>query len=101
MLHKRTRNFQGRNFKKQRQADKLSKARRSNLMSRIRGVNTAFERQFVKAFESACSIEFERNCKRLIGKPDLVFEAQRVCVFIDSAFWHGWQFPRWRHLLKN
>jgi DNA mismatch endonuclease, patch repair protein len=22
-------------------------------------------------------------------------------VFLDSDFWHGWQYPRWKHLLKN
>lgn len=22
-------------------------------------------------------------------------------MFFDSNFWHGWQYPRWKHLLKN
>ena len=22
-------------------------------------------------------------------------------MFLDSDFWHGWQYPRWRHLLKD
>ncbi len=21
--------------------------------------------------------------------------------FLASDFWHGWQYPRWKHLLKN
>jgi hypothetical protein len=30
-----------------------------------------------------------------------VFRHARVCVFLDSDFWHGWQYPRWKHLLKT
>ena len=37
----------------------------------------------------------------LKGKPDIVFYRYKVCVFLDSDFWHGWQYPRWKHLLKN
>jgi DNA mismatch endonuclease (patch repair protein) len=25
----------------------------------------------------------------------------KVCIFLDSDFWHGWQYPRWKHLLKS
>lgn len=39
--------------------------------------------------------------KELKGKPDIVFDKAKLCVFLDSDFWHGWQYPRWKHLLKN
>jgi DNA mismatch endonuclease (patch repair protein) len=35
------------------------------------------------------------------GNPDIVFKKLKICVFLDSDFWHGWQYPRWKHLLKN
>lgn len=41
------------------------------------------------------------NARDLRGKPDIVFQKEKVCVFLDSDFWHGWQYPRWTHLLKN
>lgn len=41
------------------------------------------------------------NSKELKGKPDIVFNRNKLCVFLDSDFWHGWQYPRWKHLLKN
>ena len=70
-------------------------------MSKIRGKQTAFEEEFVQAFTSICDAPFDRNCADVLGKPDLVFRKARVCVFLDSDFWHGWQFPRWAHKMKN
>ncbi|MFZ4695985.1 MAG: hypothetical protein ACOYMV_12745, partial [Verrucomicrobiia bacterium] len=98
---RRIRNVQGRDYGKRRAPDPLSRQKRSALMARIRGRGTDFEEQFIKAFRAACLVRFERNSNRVLGKPDLVFRHQRTCVFLDSDFWHGWQFPRWRHLLKN
>lgn len=37
----------------------------------------------------------------LRGKPDIVFQKEKVCIFLDSDFWHGWQYPRWKGILKN
>ena len=28
-----------------------------------------------------------------------MFVRAKVAVFVDGDFWHGWQFPRWRHKL--
>lgn len=41
-------------------------------------------------------LRFERNAKDLPGKPDIVFREQRVAVFIDGDFWHGYRFPLWK-----
>ena len=30
-----------------------------------------------------------------------MFFKYKVCIFLDSDFWHGWQYPRWKHLLKD
>jgi len=95
------RNYLGRDLKKARQNDKIDTARRSSVMSKIRSSGTNLELRFFNDYIAFSSVEFERNCKLLKGKPDMVFWDQKVCVFIDSDFWHGWQFPRWSHLLKN
>jgi len=34
---------------------------------------------------------------RLPGKPDIVFPGQRIAVFLDGDFWHGWRYPQWRN----
>jgi len=42
-----------------------------------------------------------RHLKSLPGKPDIVLPKNRVAIFIDSDFWHGWQFPRWERKLNG
>jgi DNA mismatch endonuclease (patch repair protein) len=46
-------------------------------------------------------MSFRVNDPDVLGKPDIVFRQARVCVFLDSDFWHGWQYPRWKHLLRT
>lgn len=101
MGKKRIRNSLGRNFKRERTVDSLSGKARSKLMSRIRSKNTLFERAFIKALKKRTPLKFFVNVTTIKGKPDIVFRKKRVCVFLDSDFWHGWQYPRWKHLLKD
>ena len=98
---RRSRNYSNRDFKKKRSNDLLSKKKRSELMSRIRSKDTNLERDFILALRKFTRIKFQTNVQAIKGKPDIVFLKYRVCVFLDSDFWHGWQYPRWKHLLKN
>jgi len=100
-MKKKTKNYLNRNFKKSRSADKLTKKRRSDLMSKIRSKDTKFEKEFIAALKKATRKKFKTNVASIQGKPDIVFEKDKICVFLDSDFWHGWQYPRWKHLLKN
>ena len=88
------RNYQGRNFKKLRSDDKLSKDGRAKLMSTIRSKNTKFETDFLSALTQATKQKFHTHLRGLRGTPDIVFIRRKVCVFLDSDFWHGWQYPR-------
>lgn len=44
---------------------------------------------------------WEEHCRDLPGRPDFVFRDQRIVVFVDGDFWHGWRFPAWRHKLSE
>lgn len=70
-------------------------------MSRIRSSNTQFERQFVAELRRKTKCRFKTNVASLKGKPDIVFFDRKLCVFLDSDFWHGWQYPRWKNVLKD
>lgn len=98
---RKTRNYLNRNFKKQRSKDKLSKNKRSELMSKIRSRDTKFEKEFIADLEKKTKKKFKINVTSIKGKPDIIFEKEKICIFLDSDFWHGWQYPRWKHLLKN
>ena len=82
-------------------ADKFSKRKRSEIMSKIRSSNTQFEKNFTSKLKKKTGKNFRINDGDLRGKPDIVFQKEKVCVFLDSDFWHGWQYPRWKKILKN
>lgn len=101
MVKTRIKNYLGRNFKKERTTDKQSPQSRSSQMSKIRSKNTKFEKEFIADLNSKIPGKFITYVNSIKGKPDIVFKKEKVCVFLDSDFWHGWQYPRWQHLLKN
>ncbi|MCF7908169.1 MAG: very short patch repair endonuclease [Candidatus Omnitrophica bacterium] len=101
MTKRRIKNYLGRNFKKKRESDKITKEHRSVVMSKIRSRDTKFEEDFIRALKKRTRKTFERNVQLIKGKPDIVFKRAKLCVFLDSDFWHGWQYSRWKHLLKN
>ena len=80
-------------------ADRLSPVQRSALMSRIRSKNTGIERMVFRELR-ARHVHFSRHVASLRGKPDVVFKKEKIAVFIDGDFWHGWRFPLWRERLR-
>jgi len=80
--------------------DIMSPAKRSALMSRIRGKNTGPEKAIVAELD-ALGLSFETHPSDLPGRPDILFRAERVAVFVDGDFWHGWRFPLWKHKLSE
>jgi DNA mismatch endonuclease (patch repair protein) len=74
---------------------------RSNLMSKVKGSDTKLETKFIECLEVAGIKGYDLQARDLMGRPDVVFRAQKICVFVDSNFWHGWQFPRWKHKLRS
>jgi len=100
-MKKRTRNNLNRDFSKERKSDTLTVRERSLRMSLIRSSSTKFESEFIATLRSKTRKSFSTNDTSVLGKPDIVFKKYKVCVFLDSNFWHGWQYPRWKHLLKN
>ncbi len=101
MARKKTRNYLGRDLSKKREPDKIPKEKRSSLMSKIRSRGTKFENDFISTLKLKTRKKFKTNAKEFKGKPDIVFDKYKICVFLDSDFWHGWQYHRWKHLLKN
>ncbi len=49
----------------------------------------------------ARGLTWESHVRELPGRPDFVFRADRVAVFVDGDFWHGWRFPQWREKLSD
>lgn len=81
-------------------ADIMSPEKRSAVMSRIRGKNTKIELAVLEALHRV-DLYPECHARDLPGTPDIVFRQERVVVFVDGDFWHGWRFPSWRHKLTS
>lgn len=80
-------------------ADIMTKEKRSALMSRIRGKDTSIELTVVRELRRR-SVKLTRYEKSLPGRPDLVLPDDRIAVFVDGDFWHGWRFSKWSRKLS-
>lgn len=70
-------------------------------MSRIRNRDTALEKVLSAELDKRGLITYSRNDKSVFGKPDIVFSAQKVAVFCDSEFWHGYDWENAKGKLKS
>lgn len=70
-------------------SDVFTKAKRSEVMSRIRGRgNRDTELALAKLLRRHAVTGWRRH-PVMFGKPDFVFRKERVAVFVDGCFWHG------------
>ena len=67
--------------------DRLTRARRSWNMSRIRSRDTEPEKQVRSALHRA-GYRFRLHSKKLPGRPDVVLPKYRTVVFVHGCFWH-------------
>lgn len=80
--------------------DNLTAAQRRYCMSRIGTKGTDLE-ALVGSELRRRGLRFRKNVKTLPGKPDIVFAAAKVAVFIDGDFWHGYRLPIWENKLTK
>lgn len=80
--------------------DIMSPEKRSAVMARIKGNNTGPEQRMAAAL-AELGLSWESHARDLPGRPDFVFRQDRVTVFVDGDFWHGWRFPQWRNKLTE
>jgi DNA mismatch endonuclease (patch repair protein) len=70
-------------------ADVFTKAKLSEVMSRVRGRgNKDTEIALMKFFRRNKIIGWRRN-QKVFGKPDFIFLKLKLAVFVDGCFWHG------------
>ena len=68
-------------------------------MRKIRSVDTGPERQFRKSLW-ARGIRYRKNVKRLPGNPDICIPRQRIAIFVDGEFWHGFDWQNKKPRMK-
>jgi len=69
--------------------DVFTKAKRSEVMSRIRSRgNRDTELRLIALMREHGITGWRRNAP-IFGKPDFIFRAAKLAVFVDGCFWHG------------
>ena len=71
--------------------DDLTPEQRRKNMQSIKSKETKIEIILRKALW-AKGFRYRKNYKKFIGTPDIVFTKQKVAIFCDSEFWHGYDF---------
>ncbi|MFU0833943.1 MAG: Type II nicking enzyme V-HpaIIP [Oscillospiraceae bacterium] len=46
-------------------------------------------------------IRYRKNVKNITGKPDIAFIGKKIAVFVDSEFWHGFNWEERKHDFKS
>lgn len=80
--------------------DHMTPAQRSHAMKSVKLENGPLE-AFVRRELRKSGLSFRQNYKGLPGSPDIVLPKQKVAVFIDGDFWHGWRLSEWEHKLTE
>lgn len=70
-------------------ADVFTKKKRSAVMARIRSAgNRTTEVRFASLLRQERIVGWRRHYP-MRGRPDFVFPAQRLAIFVDGCFWHA------------
>jgi DNA mismatch endonuclease (patch repair protein) len=80
--------------------DVFSKAKRSEVMSRIRGSNTSPELA-VRSILHRLGYRFRLHSRNLIGRPDIVLPRYKTVVFVHGCFWHRHRHCRFAYTPKT
>ena len=69
-------------------------------MQQVKSKDTKIEVMLRKELWSR-GLRYQKNCKKVFGKPDIVFIGKKVAVFCDSEFWHGYDWDNKKNEFKS
>jgi DNA mismatch endonuclease (patch repair protein) len=75
-------------------------AQRSYNMSRIRSKGTKPEKLLKKALWQA-GVRYKTPKKPLPGKPDISLKKHKLVIFVDGAFWHGYDWENRKQAIHS
>jgi len=72
---------------------------RSNLMRKIKSNKTSPEILLQRGLKKE-GFKFKKNYHKLAGKPDIVLLDNKIAIFVDGEFWHGYNWKTKKRKLK-
>lgn len=80
--------------------DKLTKEQRRKNMQAVKNKDSKIELILRSALWEK-GIRYRKHYSKLIGKPDIVLTKYRIAIFVDSEFWHGYDWENKKHEIKS
>jgi DNA mismatch endonuclease (patch repair protein) len=80
--------------------DVFDAAKRSQVMARVKGRDTAPELK-VRKLLTAMGARYRLHRKDLPGAPDIVLPGRRLAIFVHGCFWHGHDCARGARVPKQ
>ncbi len=78
--------------------DNLTPHDRHKAMRAVKSKGTKPERQLFSMLAGMGLNGWRKHADDVTGKPDVVFEKEKIAIFVDGCFWHG--CPHCKRLLK-
>ena len=47
------------------------------------------------------NMRYRKNVTTIFGKPDIAFIGKKIAIFVDSEFWHGYNWEVKKHEIKS
>jgi DNA mismatch endonuclease (patch repair protein) len=69
--------------------DNLTPEDRLKTMRAVKGSGTRIERRLFGLLAGMRLSGWRKHANEMRGKPDVVFDEQRLAIFVDGCFWHG------------
>ncbi len=60
-------------------------------MRQVRNKDSAIELMLRRELWNR-NMRYRKNVKQVFGNPDIAFIGKRIAVFVDSEFWHGFEW---------
>ncbi len=80
--------------------DKHTPEQRRRNMQAVKNKDSKIEIALRKALYSK-GYRYRKNYSKIFGHPDIVFTKQKIAIFCDSEFWHGYDWERRKVNLKS
>jgi len=80
--------------------DKHTPEQRRRNMQSVKNSGSKIEVSLRRALHNK-GYRYRKNYRKVYGCPDIVFVREKIAIFCDSEFWHGYDWERRKHDFKS
>jgi len=80
--------------------DRISHEQRRKTMQAVKSKGSQIEVKLQKALWRK-GYRYRKNYRKVFGKPDITLVKLKIAVFVDSEFWHGYDWENRKHDFKS